>query len=154
MSIRLLGLISAFVVTLGLAQSESGQTQSLTMKTAMSQGEYAQSGIANLSVAQQGSLNRWLNRWTALALGVSCGGTYPNTGEKQSIEANADGKVLVLEDDSIWLVESTDQIDSALWLSAEDVVVIDAKHPVASYKYTILNTEENESVLAKYLGQE
>jgi hypothetical protein len=76
-----------------------------------------------------------LHRWTARAVRVglrgACAGTYPNTGEKQALEANADGKVLILDNESIWQVEGTDQVDSTLWLESEDVIVIDAKKPVA-----------------------
>jgi hypothetical protein len=77
-----------------------------------------------------------------------------NTGEKQSIEENADGKILILDDHSIWLVEGVDQVDSALWLVPDDVIVIDAKRPTANFRYTIINTDEKEQTLARYLGQE
>lgn len=124
------------------------------MQSAMSEQEYASSGIGGLRPDQQNAIDRWLNRWTARALGFSCAGTYTNTGEKLSIEENADGRVIILDDESIWLVQGVDQVDSALWLATEDVIVIDAKRPVATFKYTIINTEQDEQVLAKYLGQE
>ena len=121
----------------------------------MSEQEYAASGIGSLTPIQRSVIDGWLNRWTTAVMSVSSGSTYANTGEKQSIEENADGKILILDDDSIWLVEGTDQVDSALCLATEDVIVTDARHPVGGFKYSIINTEEHgEHVLAKYLGQE
>ena len=131
-----------------------GQTTSFAMKRAMSQQEYEASGIGTLRSDQQSVIDRWLDRWTSAVLGVSCGGTYPNIGEKQSIQENADGRILILDDDSIWLVESIDRVDSSLWLTADEVMITETKGGVAGYKYTIINLDEKEKVLAKYLGQD
>jgi hypothetical protein len=54
-----------------------GQNTSFNMKSAMSQQEYEASGIGTLRSDQQSVIDRWLNRWTSAAFGVSCGGTYP-----------------------------------------------------------------------------
>lgn len=48
-----------------------------------------------------------------------------------------DGKIIKLEDGSLWRVDDVDTIDSALWLPVSDVVVCDDK---------IINTDDNESV--------
>lgn len=50
-----------------------------------------------------------------------------------------DGKLIKLEDGSLWRVDDADAIDSALWLPVSDVVVCDDK---------IINTDDNESVHA------
>ena len=50
-----------------------------------------------------------------------------------------DGKLIKLEDGSLWRVDDTDTIDSALWLPVTDVVVCDDK---------IINTDDDESVHA------
>jgi hypothetical protein len=150
-----IGALILAILTMGVATNYLfSQNTSLTMQSAMSPQEYDASGIGTLRLDQQGVINRWLNRWTSAAFGVSCGGTYPNTGEKQSIDTNADGKILILDDGSIWLVESTDRIDSSLWLGADDVMVTETKGGFAGYRYNIINLDEKEKVLAKYLGQE
>ena len=50
-----------------------------------------------------------------------------------------DGKILKLEDGSIWQVDDVDTVDSAIWLPISDVVVCDGK---------IINTDHNETVHA------
>jgi hypothetical protein len=154
MRFKLSTLFAVFLALSTAVIDAGGQGSSLTLRSVMSQREYAASGISGLSPAQQNVIDVWLNHWTTAAMTVSCGGTYSNTGERQSIEENADGRILILDDDSLWLVESVDRVDSSLWLSTEDVIVIDAKHPVAGFKYMIINTEDKEQVLAKYLGQD
>lgn len=79
---------------------------------------------------------------------------YAATGDKEFITENADGKILILSDGSMWEVAGTDTIDSALWLSADDVVVMRADNPVGCFSYTLINaSEQAEKVSARYLGQ-
>lgn len=79
---------------------------------------------------------------------------YSNTGEKESITENADGKILILSDGSMWEVTEVDVIDSSLWLPVDDVIVMRAENPVGCFAYTIINASEHaEKVQAQYLGQ-
>jgi len=52
----------------------------------------------------------------------------------------ADGRIIKLEDGSIWEVDPVDAIDSALWLPVTDIVVCDDK---------LINTDDNETVSAR-----
>ncbi len=52
----------------------------------------------------------------------------------------ADGRIVKLEDGSIWEVDAVDAIDSALWLATTDIVVCGDK---------LINTEDNETVSAR-----
>jgi hypothetical protein len=54
----------------------------------------------------------------------------------------AGGRIIKLEDGSIWEVDPTDVIDSALWLPISDIVVCGDK---------LINTDDNESVSARRL---
>lgn len=38
---------------------------------------------------------------------------------------SSDGSVVVLEDNSVWEIDSIDRIDSTLWLPIENIVVCD-----------------------------
>ena len=49
------------------------------------------------------------------------------------------GEIVILDDGSIWKVEATDMIDSALWLPTTNIVVCDDK---------LINTDDNEIVEA------
>ncbi len=62
--------------------------------------------------------------------------------------------MIVLEDGSIWEINSIDRIDTALWLPITDITVLKASQPVGDYKYTLVNTEDGEKALAKFLGRE
>lgn len=51
----------------------------------------------------------------------------------------ADGKIVVLEDGSVWEIDDSDVSDSATWLQTAEVVVCDDK---------LINTDDNETVEA------
>jgi len=54
-----------------------------------------------------------------------------------SIESvEGDGKIIKLDDGSMWEVDDADTVDTALWLATEDVVLCDGK---------IINTDDKES---------
>ncbi|MEI9969815.1 MAG: tetratricopeptide repeat protein [Terracidiphilus sp.] len=55
---------------------------------------------------------------------------------------SSDGEIVKLEDGSIWQVDSTDTVDSSLWLTTDDVTVCDGK---------LINTDDNSSVGAHRL---
>jgi hypothetical protein len=50
-----------------------------------------------------------------------------------------DGRLVKLEDGSLWEVDSVDVITSSLWLPVSDIVVCDDK---------LINSDDNESVTA------
>ena len=76
---------------------------------------------------------------------------YPLT--LHSIEDIADsGRVLVLDDDSVWGVESVDAVDSSVWVDGDDVEVV-KNNENPSYPYLLINKDENETVHAKYMGK-
>jgi len=52
----------------------------------------------------------------------------------ESVEG--DGKVIKLNDGSMWEVDDVDTVDTSIWLPADEVVLCDGK---------IINTDENES---------
>jgi hypothetical protein len=147
--------------------------EELTIEDVMTAQELKYTGVADLTTSQRAALDVWLNRYTQvviklsdkkksepepkpylppLSAGPACK-IYSNTGEKESITSNADGKILILEDGSVWQVMDIDTIDSSLWLAVDDVLIMRAEHPIGCYTYTIINTDENgEKVQAEYLG--
>ena len=52
---------------------------------------------------------------------------------------SSDGEIVVLEEGSVWQVDSTDAIDSALWLPTTNIVACDDK---------LINTDDGETVEA------
>ena len=51
-----------------------------------------------------------------------------------------DGRIVILEDGSIWEVDSLDRIDSSLWLPTTEIVACDDK---------LINTDDDEVVAAQ-----
>lgn len=61
------------------------------------------------------------------------------------------GKIILLEDGSLWEVSPLDVITSILWLPVSNIYVVESENPL--YPYKLINTDDGESVEAKYLGQ-
>lgn len=59
------------------------------------------------------------------------------------------GKIIQLEDGSLWQVSPLDVIDSALWLPLENITVINGEDPMFPYK--LINTDDHHSVNVKPL---
>jgi phage terminase large subunit-like protein len=70
------------------------------------------------------------------------------------IRDNADGKIITLEDGSLWQIESIDQVDTTLWLPITDIVVLRDSRASGEYKYLLLDKDDGEKAHAKYLGRE
>jgi len=78
-------------------------------------------------------------------------GAYPGVGSGHWIQAvSAGGKIITLEDGSLWEVSPIDVIYSAIWLPISNIVVVEDSGP---HPYKLINTDDGESVNAKYLGQ-
>ena len=69
-------------------------------------------------------------------------------------EVSSNGRIVTLEDRSLWEIQSFDQFKTALWLPITNIVVRTASSPIGDYKYTLLNKDDGEQALAKYLGKE
>ncbi|WP_339880290.1 hypothetical protein [Pseudidiomarina gelatinasegens] len=78
-------------------------------------------------------------------------GVYPGVGSNHWIQKVSEGgKIIVLEDGSVWEVSPIDVIYSAIWIPTYNIVVIEDAGP---HPYKLINTDDGESVNAKYLGQ-
>jgi hypothetical protein len=86
--------------------------------------------------------------------GAQTGYEYVGQGGGHWIRDNSGGKIITLEDGSIWQINTLDQIDTALWLPITDITVAKASSPTGDYKYVLFDKQEGEKALAKYLGHE
>lgn len=78
-------------------------------------------------------------------------GAYPGVGSGHWIQTvSGGGKIITLEDSSIWEVSPIDVINSAIWLPVSNIIVVEDSGP---YPYKLINTDDGETVNAKYLGQ-
>jgi hypothetical protein len=83
----------------------------------------------------------------------SSGGIYPSTGSGHWIERVSDnGRIVVLEDDSVWEISELDRLDVSLWLPNDEITVADnPSNPF--YPYKLINTDQGETAEAKLLSR-
>jgi hypothetical protein len=76
---------------------------------------------------------------------------YPGIGSGHWIQnVSGGGKIVILEDGSLWEVSPIDTIHSAIWLPVSNIVVVEDSGP---YPYKLINADDGEAVNAKYLGR-
>jgi hypothetical protein len=137
--------------------------QTLTIEQVMTPTELRATGVVTLTATQKAALNRWLNDYTQLILKVNKGeastpvartGEYLFVGSGHWIDSvSIGGRVVTLEDGSLWEINPVDQIDTSLWLPVTDISVIKARSPIGQYMYELINKDDGETALAKYLGK-
>lgn len=77
-------------------------------------------------------------------------GIYPGIGSGHWIQSvSGGGNIIILEDGSAWEVSPIDIIYSAIWLPVSNIAVVKDSGP---YPYKLINTDDGETVNAKYLG--
>jgi hypothetical protein len=67
------------------------------------------------------------------------------TGAKKHVKKIIDrGQYVLLDDNSLWEVNSLDRLTSSLWMSIDEIVIVGS-----SFQTKLLNTRDNKSVTAK-----
>ena len=74
---------------------------------------------------------------------------YPNIGDHTLSVRSDDGKILILEDGSIWIVAPPGDVTDITWLAPSSITVNEGS---AGPPYELVNTDDQSSVLANYIG--
>lgn len=74
-----------------------------------------------------------------------------NSQEHWVSEVFSNGRYVLLEDSSVWEIESIDTIDTGLWLMTEEIVILTTQHKGYLF-YDLINTDSKDKVAANYLG--
>ncbi|HME04939.1 MAG TPA: hypothetical protein VKG38_18095 [Solirubrobacteraceae bacterium] len=74
---------------------------------------------------------------------------YPSEGEHTQEAISDDGSLIVLDDGSVWAVSGADQATAATWTDAS---TIEARQGSASPRYRLVNTGDESTVEAGYMG--
>lgn len=61
------------------------------------------------------------------------------------------GKYIKLEDGSLWEISSIDKIYTMLWLTTENITVVESKNPL--YPYNLINTDSKDAAEAKLISK-
>jgi hypothetical protein len=63
-----------------------------------------------------------------------------------------DGKIVILEDESVWEVHPMDRAAASRWLRISTITVAVKDTQKEEYRYVLTNTTEGETARANYLG--
>lgn len=143
------------------ARAQSQTQTTLSMAQVMTPAQLQATGVASLTASQRAELDRWLNDYTRTVFGFvaesrsgNSATVYASVGSGHWIKkvSNA-GRMVELEDGSLWEINAIDRINTMLWLPITNISVLVAKTPIGDYKYTLVNKDDGETALAKYLGK-
>ena len=150
-----------------LGSSASAQTAPLITVDKVMTGEQLQmTGVNTLTPVQRSALDRWLSDYTVKLFQLaktpapekvapSTPTSYLGSSGGHWIKSKVDdGAMIILEDGSMWQIDSVDRVDTALWLPITNVIVLKASSPIGEYKYMLINTDDGEKALAKFLGKQ
>jgi hypothetical protein len=134
---------------------------SIFLNQVMTAQEMKETGVENLSIQQRAALEQWINNYTLKIIQSfqtlsqeTYSGNYLGIGGGHWIKKNAErGKIIILEDNSMWEISSMDRIYTFLWLSFTNIRVILNDQTIGNYKYLLINTDDGEKAAAKYLGR-
>lgn len=142
-----------------MASALSQQSEQLVrIEQVMTPQELKATGIVTLTPAQRAALNKWLTEYTwrimQLSQRSSSGSTYLGLGSGHWIKEKGDGgSLIILEDGSVWKIHLLDRIYTTLWLPITSITVLESESPIGNYKYLLINIDDGEKALAKYLGK-
>ena len=135
----------AVLVSVVLAGSALGQSDPvLTMEKVMTREQMRTIGIDGLTPIQRAALDRWLSDYTVRVIQFAQQSdkpatngpippptTYSGSGGGHWIKSKADnGAIVILEDGSMWEINSLDRIETALWLPISNVTILRASSPL------------------------
>ena len=147
------------LIFFSLISSSLVYAEQLTIDKVMTPEELIKTGVSKLSPEQRRALDSWLNSFTNHVYKVASqksGGTknYVGVGSGHWIQKNSmGGEMITLEDGSLWEINSIDRIYTGIWLPISEITVVEASQPIGEYKYILINTDDGEKALARYMGQ-
>jgi hypothetical protein len=69
---------------------------------------------------------------------------------KQNIEH---GSYILLNNGMLWAIDPFDKIDAMLWMSLDDIIIVESSKGSVGYNYLLINTSDKEQAHAKYMGK-
>jgi hypothetical protein len=73
---------------------------------------------------------------------------YPGTGDHNLDTKSSDGAIVVLEDGSVWSVDSADRASTDTWTAATSITVNEG----SGNSYDLVDTDDQEVAAANYIG--
>jgi hypothetical protein len=80
--------------------------------------------------------------------------TYAGIGSAHWLmKVSGGGRLVLLEDGSLWEVQATDRIYTGIWSPTASITVTAARTPSGDYKYALFNKDHGDTVMAKFMGK-
>jgi hypothetical protein len=160
-------MFSSAVVLASVGILSAQSKPALSIEDVMTVTELRSTGIGRLNIVQRAALDKWLSEYTMkLVTLLQKSGTKPAATFRAGSESylgsagghwidstSSNGSLIVLEDGSMWEIESADRIDTSLWLPVTDITILKASAPVGDYKYILVNKDDGEKRARKVFGQ-
>lgn len=81
-------------------------------------------------------------------------GYYANTGGGHWVKEKIDsGRMILLEDGSLWEISSMDRLNTTLWLRITNITVIESDDCYPGFAHMLVNTDDGEKACAKLVGR-
>jgi hypothetical protein len=79
---------------------------------------------------------------------------YPRVHEEHWLrDRQEEGRIVILEDESVWEVHPADRQATARWLRISTITVNDTQKQKEEYPYLLTNTTEGERARTNYIGE-
>ncbi len=111
----------------------------------MSPADQQRTGISNLTPAQKGELEAWLNKNCTMNQAPSAPTSSSATLYVQII--SQDGEELQLSDNSTWVVNPNDAARAQVWIGGTPILIKPSNDP--AYPALLVNPNDGTSVKAK-----
>jgi hypothetical protein len=129
--------------------------QPLPLDKIMSKEDQQAIGVPQMSDAQRAALERWATGFALQVVAASnkkAGGAYAGATDGHWVKSKIDGgKIIQLEDGSMWQISPIDKIETTLWLPTEGITIIESKNPTFPYK--LINGDGRSSAEAKFISK-
>lgn len=156
--------ISFFCLVTFTLSAQDQTPKPITLDQLIPKEKQIEMGLDTLTSAQRLKLEAWLTDFmlrsaqagAAVAKGgagtKTSTGTYSGTSSGHWLKEKLDGgKMIRLEDSSIWEISTIDKINTMLWLPIDEITIIESKNPM--YPYSLVNSSQKNSAEAKYIGK-
>jgi hypothetical protein len=155
--------VSLFAAASILTGSTLGQDKPfrLPLDQVMTKQDQEQTGVAKLSPKEREALEAWLTQFALRAIQASgtapaskpkTAGAYAGAASGHWIKRIVErGKIIELEDGSLWELSSFSRVDAILWLVTEKIVVTAGDMP--GYPYKLINPDGESAAEAKLISQ-
>ena len=157
---RFISLVAAACILTGFALAQD-KVFRLPLDQVMTKQDQEQTGISKLSPKEREAFEAWLTQFALRAVQASnsapatkprAAGAYAGAASGHWIKRIVErGKIVELEDGSLWELSSFSRVDAILWLPVEKIVVTGGDMP--GYPYKLVNPDSKSAADAKLLSK-